>query len=117
MLKDNINVKIIVKIFKTVEKVVKNMASESENSWLKDMNSLADTVCAMETEDISIRLEDRLSKEAYAKYEKLLRNPQWEVFKRPDALYSRLGLQLESYPLTRSTPSAYQSLLNQVSTV
>ena len=85
------------------------------------MNALVDSVEFDHTESMEIEetgaqtLKDKLTVDAHDKYVKMLQNPQWEVYTRPDALYSRLGLQLEAYPLSRSTPSAYQHLLDQVS--
>ena len=96
------------------------MASdESENSWFKDMNNLADNLGDNESMDIDESegrtLKESLSSEAYTKYVKSLEDPHWVVYTRPDALYSRLGLQLECYPISKSTPSAYRNLLDQVS--
>ena len=99
------------------------MANVSEEMWLKDMNNMAQNLLdegdPMDTGELSnmdlTKIENALTAEAYEKYVGSLQNPQWTVYTRPDALYSRIGLQLECYSLRRSSPSTYENLLNQVS--
>ena len=95
--------------------------ANNEESWLRDMNSLTNSDLIKEGDLMDIAESEMgtvahsLTAEAYERYVESLQGPQWVVYTRPDALYSRLGIQLECYPLARSTPSAYENLLNQVS--
>ena len=92
--------------------------SECESNWLQDMNNLAESSCLDTSMDVEVEdkviIKDVLPDAAYRAYAKSLHNPQWIVYTRQDALYSRLGLPLECYPFTRRTPSAYANLLDQV---
>ena len=91
-------------------------SSECESEWLRDMNNLIDSNQAMDVEEDEIlTLKDMLTAKAYEKYRNSLKISKWNVYTRSDAMYSRLGMQFECYPFSRSTPSAYVQLLNQVS--
>ena len=95
----------------------------SKESWanLVDEDASKDDDLDLEEMDVQASEEDPTSKveklldaEAYEKWAESLQTGTWMVHTRQDALYSRLGLQLEAYPLHHSTPSATANLLLQV---